>query len=190
MLNPSTKKYSPAFGLIEVLISITIIAIIMAALVGIARMVLTNTVQTQEKSQAVRLAQEGIEIVRQVRDTGWIDRDNTTEWDTWVYNSGTWSASNGDFEIAFNSTVPTDSSYNRYYLQSTSGDGALIVLDGSNFYRKVRVENVTNLVPGETSTGSGVSINTYAKKVTVTVLEPSGKTVAISEIMTNWRPNY
>lgn len=185
MLTPSIKKYYNAFGLIEVLISVAMIAVIMAAMVGIAKMVLMNTVRAQERAQAVRLAQEGIEIVRQIRDTAWIDRDNQTEWDKLSYSSsGGWSVlTPGDsYKISFSNSNPD----NRYYLESTSGAGAEILLDGGSFYRKIEVENITNLVP---SNGSP-TIGTYAKKVTVTVLEPSDKSVKISEIMTNWRPNY
>jgi len=180
------KKHFRAFGLVEVLISVAMIAVIMAAMVGIAKMVLMNTVRAQERAQAVRLAQEGIEIVRQIRDTAWIDRDNATNWDKLAFDSiSGWIVPDippSEHEVAFETSSPE----NRYFLKSTTGDGAEISLDGGTFYRKIEVENVTNLVP---SNGSP-TIGTYAKKVTVTVLEPSDKSVKISEIITNWRPNY
>ncbi|MFA7253415.1 MAG: hypothetical protein WC107_02585 [Patescibacteria group bacterium] len=61
------------FGIIEVLVAATIIIVILAALTSVGKAALTNNSSLQERSNAIYLAQEGLEIVRQIRDSNWID---------------------------------------------------------------------------------------------------------------------
>lgn len=68
------------FSLIEVLLSGTIIVMILAATVFIGKAAMQTTTKSVEKIQASYLAQEGLEIARQIRDTNWIDEDDSTKW--------------------------------------------------------------------------------------------------------------
>jgi len=74
------KKFSKGFGLLEVMISATIIIIILGSLVLVARASMNNNQYIQMRAEATYLAQEGIERVRSTRDSNWIDQDTNTTW--------------------------------------------------------------------------------------------------------------
>lgn len=57
-----------SFSLIEVVVSVGIIAMILAALIGMSSMGAKMNVSTQRRLQAMNYARYGIEAVRQVRD--------------------------------------------------------------------------------------------------------------------------
>jgi len=163
--------YKKGFGILEVLVSSVIIITILMALVFIGRTALTNSSYIQEKAQAVYLAQEGIEIVRQIRDTNWIDRDNTTGWN---------SLAAGNYGISYNSTTK------KYGL---AGSNDSVTMNNLTFTRTIKIENTGSLLPG--SGGSDIHPSDNAFKVTSTITWNNGsKTVSVSEILTNWRPNF
>ena len=184
-----SKNYRPGFGLIEVLISLSIITVLLASLVSVGKTMLGNSLNVQEKAQAVRLAEEGLEIVRQIRDTNWIDgnMNGVTEWDTLVYaasgSSGSWSPAEGgkSYGILFDDDIKA------LHLVPTTGNGDAITIDNVKFYRKIEVANLTNLLPagpdGQNMRGNG-------KKFTAKIIMPNGKEIAVSEILTNWRPAW
>lgn len=196
-----SREKQKAFGIVEVLIASSIIVVILASLVGMGQLALSNSVRMQERAQATRLAQEGIEIVRQIRDTNWVDGNSVSEWNSWQHTNNTpnWSsASDGDYIVSFDSQNNYTAPHNqpdvmRFYLTSVTlapdySNAEAINLDGgvSKYKRWVNVASVSNLLP----TNSGPTLSDYAKKITVSVDMPSGKTISISEMLTNWRPNY
>lgn len=60
------------FGLLEVIFSTAIFIVVVGSLVSLSRLSLRNAVLSTHRSQAFNLAQDGLEIVRQMRDTTWI----------------------------------------------------------------------------------------------------------------------
>lgn len=64
---------SSGFGLLEVLISASILALIAGATVGLASTAVNTAVLGANRTAAQQLAQQGVEMVRQMRDTTYID---------------------------------------------------------------------------------------------------------------------
>lgn len=75
-------KIKKGFGVIEVLLAGVIIITMLVALVYIARGALNGAMYSKQRAQAVFLAQEGVEVVRQIRDSNYIDGKPGTKWNT------------------------------------------------------------------------------------------------------------
>jgi Tfp pilus assembly protein PilV len=83
------------FGLLEVLLATAIFIVVVGSMVTLSRLALRNAVLSGHRTQAFNLAQEGLESVRQMRDTNWIDSvpkvrgsfrsDETNEWKAFVH---------------------------------------------------------------------------------------------------------
>ena len=167
----------------EVLISAVIIIMILSALVMIGRAVINNGEAMAERAQAIYLAQEGLEMVRQIRDTNWIDGSNKTQWNTLDISS---NISNGSYKLVMAGS--------RILLTggpSSNGESIPIGATGQTvtFTRTINISSASGILP----VSSGPTLSDYAIKVTSTVawsfMEQS-KTIAVSEILTNWRPDF
>jgi hypothetical protein len=189
------NKFKKAFGIVEVLIASTIIIVIVFTLTAAANSAMNLSDKMQERAQATQYAQEAIEIVRQMRDSNWIDGNGSTDWNYFV---GT-LAVNPVWSIPTNSTVaiPVDykllfnANVKRFYLAVTTA-GENIDPDGNasfRFNRKIKFESVGSLLPSVAGAGT-LSKDEYSTKMTVTVTTPTGDSLSLSEILTNWRPQY
>jgi len=72
-LNFRESKSGAGFTLIEVIIAIAILVIGIVGIYSVFSRILTLTSGISDKLVAAYLAQEGIEIVRNIRDTNWIE---------------------------------------------------------------------------------------------------------------------
>ncbi len=162
-----TKKTNKGFTLIEVTLAIFLIT--MGAL-GIFSLVQRTTVfisVSSSKLTATYLTQEGIELVRNIRDTNWLeDRITTTLWDDGIPT--------GDWEIDF-LTQNLAQAYNDNYL-NIDGSGFYSYFAGTptNFKRKVTITKPSPDI-------IGVSIEVF--------FEERGNThsVTTQENLYNWR---
>jgi len=186
------KKYSPGFGILEVLISGTIIIIILGALVTVARSSLTNAKYMQERAQAVSLAAEAVETVRQIRDTNYIDRLPATKWNTVIGPVSTIIYDPAKTYYIYISTVLLG---NGLYLSDVpTGD---INIDGTNFNRQITFSNISSaggqlltlppLLPSPAVIVT--SDNGFVVKTVVTWAGTGGKSgkVELRELITNSR---
>lgn len=193
--------FKKGFGILEVLVSAVIVITILAALVLIGRAALANSINVQEKAQAIYLAQEGIEQVRQIRDTNWIDKNNATQFDdlVWDGNKIVEPTNNTDYVI---DSVSIDATKQRMLLVALQQNSATVSLKDSKnnatkeFQRTIKI-NYLNYPPANAllpGTGSNdVQKATEAYRVTVFVSWNANgmtKSVTASEILTNWRPNF
>jgi len=192
MIRSTTKK---AFSLIETLIAATIIVILLYSLVAVGRNSLERSSLMHERAQAMLLAQQGLEIVRQIRDTSWID-DTQQGWSDFVYNilpTPNWSSNTAD---PLKITIPDNVAPNRPFLTTAGTNPEVINVDNLDYTRTVKYTplNQTSMPDGANDTGNDGKIqpDENAVKVTVTVSWDSGtlQTTSISEVLTNWRPNY
>ena len=71
------KPFKTAFGLIETLIAVSIIALVLAVSVTLGATTLRNISLNTQNAQATALAQEQIETLRSMRDTAWIKKSYT-----------------------------------------------------------------------------------------------------------------
>lgn len=62
------------FGLLETLFSTAVFIVVVGGMVTLGRLSLRNAALAAHRTQAINLAQDGIESIRQMRDTGWIAR--------------------------------------------------------------------------------------------------------------------
>lgn len=174
------------FGIIEVLIASSIMMVVIFAMTATGRSALRGTTYLHERAQATYLAQEAIEQTRQVRDSYWLDDSNVT-----------------NFEEFTNYAVDSSKKWITFY-DPTSSTFKIIASDASNnsinidnliFTRTLSFAPVTN---GDTIMPADGSFSNEARaqnavKVTVNVeWQSSGQTksISMSEILTNWRPNY
>lgn len=82
MIRPFVKISVSAcggFGLLEVLISVGILALVTGGVVGLGNISVKNSVISSDRTVAYNLAQEGKEALKQIRDTKWVDQ-NINSW--------------------------------------------------------------------------------------------------------------
>lgn len=209
------KNKSKGFGIVEVLIASVIIVMVIFALTAAGRNSLFSTEYMSQQAQATYLAQEGIETVRQIRDTKWLDGqngNNNANWDYWdcdtsvstpVFGAvvpGNYYKINDDGTTnSIDQTINNPDQYHKlmsltdknvnYADESTWNN---ITLDGTNFSRIIYIDNPVSygllpFVSGSTSLAT-------ARRVTV-IVKWTGQNqkvgdVEMSEILTNWRPSY
>ncbi|HOX41479.1 MAG TPA: hypothetical protein PK263_04755, partial [bacterium] len=160
----------------------TIIVILLVALTTTGRNTLAGFSYSNERAQATYLAQEGLEVVRQIRDTNWIDSDPATSWDSLMSESATATKKYCiDFSSNFTLNLVTDT------IDCSSYEDLASL---GNFKRSVKISKVTDLIKNKLG---APNLSNYARKVEVTVSwKTSGgadREVKTSEILTNWRDN-
>ncbi|OQB05261.1 MAG: hypothetical protein BWY19_01112 [bacterium ADurb.Bin212] len=191
-------KKKKAFGLLEVLLSGVIIIIILSALTVVARNAVDNSVLLQQRAQATYLAQEGIELVRQIRDTNYIDGNPDTKWNTLVGSDSTDSS----FTAMKNYYIPNHLIADRQRaLLYLSGQESLtnITIDGTNFERGIVITNLnqgastSDFLPRISLNGAFPSIGKLGCKVMVTVRwksKNSDKSIVLETRLTNSRQGF
>ncbi len=184
----NNKNKKSGFGLVEVLIASTIIIVVISSFTFVARGTLAATGRTQDRIQAANLAAEGIEIVRSIRDTNWIDQGTTTGWGNWVGSSFVPITSGSTYKIG-----PVTAT--RFYLVIAPA-GENIIMNGATFNRKIKVESIVNasgtgMMPGTTTVPqSSLQGQSYKVSVEVASVDDPRIDLTISEVLTNWRPNF
>lgn len=182
------------FGIIEVLISAVIIGVILVSASILGRNVLRSSVELEKRAQALYLAQEGLEMMRQNRDTNWVDGKNIIKWDSFdLQNSATGLL---ESEASVSGVLKFDNVYKRMKFERQV-EAETLSVGRSDFKRTITLEKSSN---GGLDAGAGLLPNISGNdpaarsnnsiKVTCTVSWQDNQKVVISEILTNWRPNY
>lgn len=114
--------------------SIMAISIITIGLLGVSSLVIQNAkVRGVNRNQLIAsmLAQEGLELTRNLRDKNWIRRisDPSLEWDEWVTDGSTPATFTIDYESDTTASGRPDHSVN-----SLSDNGARLYINGNGFY--------------------------------------------------------
>ena len=217
------RKRTGGFGIVEVVIVLAIICVILGALIWIGRAAAANNVRSQQRAQATYLAQEGIEVVRQIRDSNWIDGSSATSWENMeldVANSKLIQPSEFFSPKKDCLRFKTDFSLGRFALKFLSAHDDCSTLPASDFStadsmtinktvfrRSIYLENYSLSSNGTTNDVPVKGINNdasapyndgtiyYLKVRSVVIWGPSfsitsANKIEVSEILTNWRPNY
>lgn len=135
MANCMRKKNKKGFTLIEV---ITILFVISLGMIGVLSLIVQN-VQSQSLNKdtliAYQLAQEGVELIRQVRDTNWREgRD-------WNANLAV-----GDYYMDYTDLTPNPAPTKSYGNLRQDADGMylnnplFVFSSGTNFYRIISIQ--------------------------------------------------
>lgn len=73
-----------AFTLIEVVLSVTLVSLVMTAVAGLVILTLNASQRNVQTAQALAFAQEGLEVVRYMRDSNWLQN--------YTWDEGEWGA--------------------------------------------------------------------------------------------------
>lgn len=209
------RSTSRAFTIVELIISVTILAITVTSVFSLIIFTINLNAQNLLKVQALELSREGMELVRNVRDTGW---KNNQKFITYL-EGGTWKDLPLRFTIEPNLSDPTADPINIRpftgalsdpptrtqaaplrldYLTSPIGTpprDAVLGIAHSSFLSGRRESPFYRVVRFEPATSSDLPIATTAAKteayrVTVTVFyEFSGKLrkMEMTQVLTDWR---
>jgi len=129
------------FTLIEVMISIAIIITALIVMLGLITLSITSISVNKSKIIATGLTQEGLEIVKNIRDNNWLhncpycDRRKVATWQIGL-GAGDWRVQyNLENLLAFSSTT-----------LKLDGNGFYQYDNGSNtlFFRKVNIQYINN----------------------------------------------
>ncbi|MFA7244432.1 MAG: hypothetical protein WC080_04045 [Patescibacteria group bacterium] len=195
MLVTKTK----GFGLLEVLLAGVIIITMLGALVVLGKTVLNNLSLTKQRAQATFLAQQGIEMLRQIRDTNYIDNDPSTKWNSFVLENIADNKPKLNTEYVFDfkaaSSTPAPNYPNRSKLVEKDGSGITgeVPLDGNKFTRTIifkAAEDIDNVTDG---LGNNITVdnnNAIIATCTITWGDNNSKSVLIDELITNSHPNF
>ena len=200
--------FSKGFGIVEVLIASSIIIMIVFALVAAGRSALRSAIYMHERAQATYIAAGGIEVLRQIRDSNWIDQYSQTSWSSFelVPISTTPMREAKDYSssgVSYGRLRFNNSSTKRFYLDNISttplsgASSEVIQVEGMDFKRTVTIAKInpsSPLLPNDLAGENNISKDINAIKVTSTVTWQGNlnqqEQLSISEILTNWRPNY
>lgn len=154
------------FTLVEVIIAIFVLLVGILGTFAATQQIISYISFSNSKLSVVYLAQEGIEIVRNIRDTNWLERE---DWDNGLW-SGDWQADYNDLSL---------SSYSGNFLNlETAGFYGYGTGTPTKFKRKITIELVDTNGDGENDL-----------KVTVLVeWKERGKTnkITVRENLYNW----
>lgn len=142
---PRIKKYfsnQPAFSLIEIMAVILIVSLGLVGTVNLAIQNIQAQVINKDNLIAYQLAQEGLELVRQNRDTNWINGDD------WLL-----SLSTGKYCVDYRNLAPYSvnaindcplyfTADHKYYSPDINGE--VPITEFSNFYRIVEINASTS----------------------------------------------
>lgn len=119
------------FTLLEVLVSIFILFIVTSASTAVVSRALSTTSNIKSKLIASELSQEGLELIRNIRDANWIEnKDNPTAWD--------YGLEQGDWETDYQSQLLAY--VGRYFKINSSGFYNYAVGDDTKFVRKITIQ--------------------------------------------------
>ncbi|MEK7096353.1 MAG: hypothetical protein AAB881_00135 [Patescibacteria group bacterium] len=185
------KLFQKGFGVLEVLVASTIIITILGGLVTIGTMAINTNEKIARKAEATFLAQEGIEMVRQIRDTNWVDESaKNTNWDSLVLdNAG--KIVRPDYTTAYYLSQDCFDQKSGCILQTaTKDDKNRDVYGNITYTRTVKFEEVKDLTQDADRNSDLSKTPANLLKVTLTVSWLTNQSVTVSELLTNWRPNF
>ncbi len=112
------QKFKKGFTIIEALVAVFILTVGITGCVVLANQVLSASELSKNRLIAANLAQEGIEVVRNIRDTNWLVGQ---DWDTGL-SASTACGSPTDWEVDYSTTSLSDT-YDGDYLKIDADNG-------------------------------------------------------------------
>ncbi len=131
---------SKAFTLVETVIGITFVTVVLTAVAGLVLMTMTVNQRNIHDLQAMALAQEGVEVMRHVRDSNWLQNYS------WNGGGAEWKS---DFELQQDDAGALITPYlteegcsHQWCFSATAFDGVVRNESGFDFDRVVEVTPV------------------------------------------------
>ena len=135
----NVKMTKRGFTMIEIIIAILVVTVGVLAAYIVTQKIVSYTCQISSRLTAAYLAKEGIEIVRNVRDTNWIDSTDPP-WDD--------DLAVGDWEVAYNDQIltscssPCNPDHNLRFLKISGGFYCYSGTNDTKFKRKITISDV------------------------------------------------
>jgi type II secretory pathway pseudopilin PulG len=132
-LNFKKKKNNTGFTLLEIIIAMGIIISILTSALVLITLTVNSTKTSRSKIIAINLSQEGLEIVRNIRDNNWLAyRRAASDWKQGL--------DPGDYRVQYNSSgllafSTTPLRIDNGFYQYDNGTSTL-------FYRKITIEHI------------------------------------------------
>jgi len=160
-----------AFTLIETLIAVTLMTVVITAVTGLILTTILANERNQRTLQATALAQEGLELMRYMRDSNWLQNY------TWNDGAALWSA---DFVPKADGTART------IYVQVGGANGASIVSSGEITLGTLVFERAITL---EAVMADGTAVPDEEKATATVTWQERGqeRSVELSTYLTNWK---
>jgi len=170
-----------AFTLIETLIAITLMTVVITAVTGLILTTLMANSRNRHDLQATLLAQEGLEAMRYMRDSNWLQN---YDWDggspLW---GNTFEPGSTGKVVYLKSTacISTLSSHPCFELSTLPGDGTVTMEDGMVYGRSLTLKAVTDA-------DGNPNANESAVTATVSWDEHGiDRSLQLSTYLTNWK---
>lgn len=164
-MSDNTKNTHKGFGLVEVLVASVIIGTALVALAAAGQLAFRSISKSAEQLQARFLAEEGLEVVRIMRDESWSDNIASREIDVAYYpvfatSTSDWSLTDTEqplIDNTFERTVIFDEVYRR-----DSDDDIVPASSADEKTIDQGTRKVTSRVLWEQATGTmSVEVETY-----------------------------
>lgn len=195
-------KNKKAFGLIETLIACAILIMITGSLLTINVITNRNIRYVRHRAQAYNLASEGIETVRQIRETNSIDRLESTAWNSFVCSGSNFTTpdiiTSASYEIVENNGVCGGSGPRpRYALKLNNLGQDIVIVDNINNIRsatyKRKIKFKSSGIEPDVKAPASVDHATTEKNAMRVEVEVSWNnngrdySISVSEVLTNWK---
>ena len=122
------EKNGAGFTIIELIISIFVLSVAVIGVFSAFSIMTILTYDSADRLTATYLAQEGMEIIRNIRDTNWLNMDNPPEGITPTWDSGIDSCGQG-CEVDYTTSGSFSSP-----VAPLNGIGRYLKIDASGFY--------------------------------------------------------
>ncbi len=171
-------KNKPAFTLIETIIAITLITVVMTAVTGLILTTLLANERNTHTLQANFLAQEGLEAVRFMRDSNWLQN--------YSWDQGDWGQ---DFDLDSTHTSITLYLDTKgctepspcFALSTDSAEGSIVLDNGFEFVRTLTFTGVRN--EDETVAQDAVTVTANVAWIE----RGETRSVELSTTLTDWQ---
>lgn len=206
---PSRKNkkiiFKTGFTLIETLVAISILLIAITGPLGIVASSLKSSYFARDQITAFYLAQEGLEFVRNFRDTNSLKNLSTnTSWLTdstpsSPYSLGAYTLNSGTYELNRGDTRSTVYTMNGYDLNSTnsginltSGAFGDVYYDSTNGFYGCTSTDISCLLKTQFNRQLTIIVNATSTQITSTVTwmnYGSKSTFSLNDTLLNWQTN-
>ena len=194
--------------LLEVIVALSILIVALVATIVLIVSSINAGKQARNKLIATSLAREGIETVRNIRDSNWLD-PAVVDWDNGLYTPSDSTAipiidgtnpTSLDFTVNNFSEIDTEiKSSNNFYVQGNNVSGGK-----TSFYRLIYIspichddsdnESIDPAIDSDLLCGSAGIHASYPNKVGIRVVvevrwpsDSSSKTISIEDRLYNWQ---
>lgn len=179
------KLRKKSFTLVEVLVACGILIILVSAVVSLGVTLINSATLSRQRITAYYLAQEGIETVRQIRDSNLVDGDDATGWKTLSYEWPSGNYTDIKTDGSGNYIITTASPKNRLFLGpiGSTNSGLDVTIDGVKYTRKI------TFAPAGVDI-KDVDVDANAVRAIVTIswkFKGNDKQIEVRELITNWK---